>query len=343
MMQPVRYRVSFLTPAFLGNAKQSSQWRSPPFKALLRQWWRVVWAANHGYPEDTSTMREAEGRLFGNAWLERDFCKSFVRVRLSSWEVGKATSWAGIEQRPIFHPEVRQTKNQVGPHAYLGYGPLDGRGGTKFAKGVTGAIQAAEQATLSLAAPAEHISDILAALALINAYGTAGGRSRNGWGSLSLDSVGDSPALERRLAPWSRPWKAALKLDWPHAIGADDAGQPLVWRTTKTYADWKTLMRDLAILRVGLRTMFPFPNDKPPHRTPLDRHWLSYPITRHWTKQWNRDARLPNTLRFKVRPAADRPERLRGVVFHVPVPTAIALPAAWAGDRGSLDDHPSTP
>lgn len=36
------YRVSFNTPAFLGNAEQQAQWRTPPFKALLRQWWRVV-------------------------------------------------------------------------------------------------------------------------------------------------------------------------------------------------------------------------------------------------------------------------------------------------------------
>jgi hypothetical protein len=36
------YRVSFTTPAFLGDAEQNGQWRTPPFKALLRQWWRVA-------------------------------------------------------------------------------------------------------------------------------------------------------------------------------------------------------------------------------------------------------------------------------------------------------------
>ena len=36
-MQEMSYEVKFLTPAFLGNAEQSGQWRTPPFKALLRQ------------------------------------------------------------------------------------------------------------------------------------------------------------------------------------------------------------------------------------------------------------------------------------------------------------------
>lgn len=36
------YTVRFTTPAFLGNAEQAGQWRTPPFKALLRQWWRCA-------------------------------------------------------------------------------------------------------------------------------------------------------------------------------------------------------------------------------------------------------------------------------------------------------------
>jgi CRISPR-associated protein Cmr1 len=46
-MTQLRYRLTFLTPAFLGNAEQSAQWRTPPIKALLRQWWRVVYAGDH--------------------------------------------------------------------------------------------------------------------------------------------------------------------------------------------------------------------------------------------------------------------------------------------------------
>lgn len=41
-MKTFRYRLIFSTPAFLGNASQQGQWRTPPVKALLRQWWRVA-------------------------------------------------------------------------------------------------------------------------------------------------------------------------------------------------------------------------------------------------------------------------------------------------------------
>ena len=346
MMQRMKYRIRFLTPAFLGNAEQNGQWRTPPFKALLRQWWRVVWAEQHGFQGDISDMRRDEGQLFGNAWLKGQFCKSAIRIRLSVWETGQAKSWKGIEGQAVFHPEVQQTQNKVGPHAYLGYGPLDARGGTKFAEKVNAAIQAGEQATLSLAAPAKHMSDILSSLALIDAYGTAGGRSRNGWGSISLDPADGSPTLGSHLASWSRPWKEALKLDWPHAIGADDTDHPLVWRTEKTYGDWRGLMRDLAILKISIRTMFVFPpNVRPPHTQPLDRHWLSYPITRHGTKQWRGNARLPSSLRFKVRPDPDDPRRLRGVIFHVPClppkdfrPDSDAIEKVWRKAHQLLDE-----
>ncbi|OYV75217.1 MAG: hypothetical protein B7Z66_13795 [Chromatiales bacterium 21-64-14] len=36
-MKPLKYTVRFVTPAFLGNAEQTGQWRTPPFKALRRR------------------------------------------------------------------------------------------------------------------------------------------------------------------------------------------------------------------------------------------------------------------------------------------------------------------
>lgn len=230
----------------------------------------------------------------------------------------------------------------IDPLLYLGYGPLVFKGGTVLKSNA--AIQAGETAELSIAAPRVEIDDLRAALTLMDAYGTVGGRSRNGWGSLAVEpSDGTSgsdmartatPAAERdAIRRCIHPWGEALKLDWPHAIGRDDTG-PLVWRTAEPYDDWKELMRALAILKIGLRTMFVFPDARPPHPQPLDRHWLSYPITpKHSTTQWNRNARLPNSLRFKVRPDPDDPERLRGVVFHVP----CRPPAEFRPDSGAME------
>ena len=344
MFQQLHYRVRFTTPAFLGNAGQSGQWRTPPFKALLRQWWRVAYAAGRGFDVDVETMRRDEGRLFGNAWIDKAYCKSAVRIRLSRWDPGALKSWKDLEAQPVFHPEVQRTKYRVGPHAYLGYGPLDGRGGTALAKKVNAAIQAGETAELSIAVPEADADGVRAALALIDAYGAAGGRSRNGWGSLCLDPVDGSPAHDADPAACMRPWRAALKLDWAHCIGRDDAG-PLVWRTAQAYDDWGTAMRDLAVVKIGLRTMFVFRGGS--HPRPVERHWLSYPITTHGVGGW-RNKRLPNTLRFKVRP--DGEGRLRGVVYHAPClpprdfrPDDGAVGGVWRKVHGLLDELCAAP
>ena len=67
-----KFQVQFQTPAFLGDANQSGRWRTPPFKAQLRQWWRVAYAAQQQFAVNVREMREIEGRLFGHAWLEND-------------------------------------------------------------------------------------------------------------------------------------------------------------------------------------------------------------------------------------------------------------------------------
>ena len=259
-MQPMRqmkYEVEFLTPAFLGNAEQSGQWRTPPFKALLRQWWRVAVAEGFGY--DCRKLREEEGRLFGHAWLESDRNRdgnavharaSKVRIRLDRWDEGKETKvrWGDKEIRPpgwkIRHPEVRQP---IGPLLYLGYGPLETRrvpssGRSDFATVFkkNAAIQSGESANLSIAVPANHEDEMRAALALMNAYGAIGGRSRNGWGSFSLQPHDDaSPAPDVDLAQFARPWRDALDVDWVHALGLDGQ-RPLIWQTARTDADWET-------------------------------------------------------------------------------------------------------
>ena len=312
------YTVTFHTPAFLGDAEQNGRWRTPPFKALLRQWWRVAYAADHGFQVDLREMRRAEGLLFGHAWLEDDrdargrpvsARKGAIRIRLERWDTGKLTNWPAPDQN-VPHPEVKNREGRVvpvGSQLYLGYGPLT------FSKKTTlkanAAIQVGETARLSLAVPDKHVPLIDRSLWLIDHFGAIGGRSRNGWGSFSLAPIGETPPLNGRLP--ARPWHEALGLDWPHAIGADDA--PLIWQT-RVFDDWKPLMRELAIIKIGLRTQFPFNTGKnAPH--PEARHWLSHPVTKHNVGQWGQ-ARLPNSLRFKVR--SDGHGKFVGVTFHVP-------------------------
>jgi CRISPR-associated protein Cmr1 len=333
-MKKLEYRVSFTTPAFLGNAEQAAQWRTPPFKALLRQWWRVAYAAHRHYRVDVANMRRDEGLLFGHAWLDDDHGesgqkvaarRSEVRIKLNSWSKGNLTRWEPLPA--VSHPEV---SFPVDSGLYLGYGPVVlGYGPVVLPRGrrqptlkANAAIQAGDSAILSLAFP-EAYSDVMdAALRLMDRYGTVGGRCRNGWGSISLIPLTDTPKLAGDTP--SRAWRDALAMDWPHAVGKDDKGI-LAWQT-KVCADWKQLMRELAIIKIGVRTQFEFRLDSVAgdrqtqrginHGRAQPRHWLSYPVTNHSVSPWGNNARLPNGLRFKARPTSEG--KLAGVIFHVP-------------------------
>ncbi|PJF46145.1 MAG: hypothetical protein CUN48_15290, partial [Candidatus Thermofonsia Clade 3 bacterium] len=154
-----------------------------------------------------------------------------------------------------------------------------------------------------------------------------GGRSRNGWGSYELLPApeGGSGAERKRLP--LRLWSDCLALDWPHAIGQDEKG-PLIWKTAE-HDDWKSLMRTLAIVKIGLRTQLRFTTGRgAPH--PEERHWLAYPVTNHDVRTWNA-LRLPNQLRFKVRRTEGG--KLIGVIFHMP----HLPPAAFAPNRTAIE------
>ena len=102
-MKVLEYTLRFDTPAFLGNAEQNAQWRTPPIKALLRQWWRVAYAADKNFAVNLADMRREEGLLFGHAWLDDDWDdkgnkfagrKSRVLIRLDQVSDNEQPGWA---------------------------------------------------------------------------------------------------------------------------------------------------------------------------------------------------------------------------------------------------------
>ncbi|MEX0618062.1 MAG: hypothetical protein WDZ76_04830 [Pseudohongiellaceae bacterium] len=298
-MKTLEYTLRFITPAFLGNAEQNGQWRTPPFKALLRQWWRVAYAAEQGFRMDTAAiaeMRKKEGMLFGHAWLEGDrddkgskvaARKSLVRIRLDDWSLGK------LNQAPVIGA-VAMGKNQIPGALYSGYGPVvpgPMKAGPKLK--ANAAIQSEEKALFRIAFP--EGAGIEEAITLINAYGALGGRSRNGWGSFELK--GDIPAPK----DFARDWKEAMQLDWPHALGKDENGD-LVWESSPQ-SKWEDAMKLLAQARADMRRAVP------------DRLMLAYPDTRDTMKGWGKNDRVPNSLRFKVRSGG---KQFIALIFHMP-------------------------
>jgi len=318
----LRYKVKFITPAFLGNAEQKGQWRTPPFKALLRQWWRVAYAKTVDY--DVNRLRAAEARLFGSASDEgngKSSGKSRVRLRLEEWKKSSLEKWQSQDIK-VFHKEVGSGGRKIGSQLYLGYGPLEynkekgvALRGTKDGKPITYMTELSA-IELKISVP-DNCEELRFALQLINWFGTIGGRSRNGWGSFMLAShegTEEFPKfpdtrseLERHLGNTFRPLTDCLELDWPHAIGTDDRG-PLVWKT-ESHDRWEDVMKDLAEIKIAFRTALPFRGAN----TAEDRHILSYPVTNH--NVLGNNERLANQVRFKVIQERDK---CTGLIFQLP-------------------------
>lgn len=328
-MQKLIYKVKFVTPAFLGGADQTAQWRTPPFKALLRQWWRVAYAPKVNY--NITNLRQYEAALFGSASDETGTTsgKSHVRLRLSHWKNGGMQTWRGCGS--VYHPEVRDGQN-VGADLYLGYGPVSFRSGQGTVLGTvrdTGVQRTAiepetEDAKLMIGVSDEYEAEIRLAMQLVAWFGTLGSRSRNGWGALEISPISPTPAIppltREVLKDFTRNLSRCLELDWAHAIGSDEKG-PLVWRTTSKKGSWRDVIMDLARVKIAFRTALPLTTG---HGQFQDRHLLAYPVTNHNVANWGNQARLANQLRFKVAKTGDN--RWQGIIAHLP----CALPGELA-------------
>lgn len=319
-MDKINYDIQFNGPGFLGDAEQKSAWRTPPFKALIQHWWRIAVAKEHGY--DWRKIRESEGRLFGHAWLDNGSwaMRSRVRIKLEHQNRGLLTQWPNSSaNNKVTHPEVKDKNTgklrPMAPETYLAYGPLHFRDGLVHSP----AIKAEEKNQFTLIYPKQDQATFKQVMQLIHSFGTLGGRSRNGWGSINLQGDGiQSEYIFQPLQNVSRPLSECLKLDWPHAIGADEQGSLLIWQTQER-DNWQLVIKDLAQTKIKFRTDLPFPNAKPGEFE--QRHLLAYPVTNHKINAWGNTGRLANQLRFKV--ARTGGNKFIGIIFHLP----CALPS----------------
>lgn len=325
-MMETSYTVRFVTPAFLGDAHQRARWRTPPFKSLIRQWWRV--AAAKGLAYDWKRLREKEGALFGHAWLDNWAMRSGLRILLDNWQEGGMNNWK--EESNVKHPEVKML---VDAYLYLGYGPLnyDKVKKTTVLKNSAPCIAPDETATLTLQYAEGQAETVRETLKLVQVFGTIGGRSRNGWGSFVLEGkdvktpqeIMDSSFFSRSCLGL----QACLRLDWPHAVGMDNHG-PLVWRS-EPCGSWKEAQMKLAKIKIAFRTSCSLSKNNGPHNLVIDeRHFLSYPVTHHPVNGWGSE-RLANQMRFKVLPWSGG--QLVALVYHLPHRMPDVLMAKYKG------------
>jgi CRISPR-associated protein Cmr1 len=326
-MKTLEYKVMFTTPAFLGNAEQSGQWRTPPFKALLRQWWRV--AEVRGGKPDVGKLHSREGTLFGRA-ADEGTTASQVRLRVD-WREKKdslisAARWKVDTGEKVRHDEAEKAGFKVDAALYLGYGPLDAdKSKGHYLKRESAVAPGARPRVLKLEVPPSEEQRFRDVVRLAHAFGALGSRCRNGWGSLHFDEGGLTPGeLSSMLDPanragrdwlrgFSRDWKQALQADWCHALGRDETGL-LLWRT-EAMAKWEDVLKTLAEVKIAFRTQFHF-NGRGPHSVLCDRQILAYPVTtNHALVAWGRKARSANQILFKVLPDG---KKFVGLVAHLP-------------------------
>ncbi|MGC8917601.1 MAG: hypothetical protein ACP5NF_11560 [Thermoanaerobaculum sp.] len=277
------WTLELATPAFLGGADKSSEWRTASLKTLIRRWWRIVHAREIGYC--FHKLREDEGRLLGHSWLEDSVpgakkthvwsFRSPIVVRLEPLD----GSWRGTllrhqwrkvenEKLKVDHPWVTPKKTmerssqggaRISPLLYLGYGPVGA--GTIT---VPSALQPGSKARILLvqrSAANDHFwnDELPSVFEGIALFGTIGSRSRNGWGSLILvpDTLPNLDQLRERLFTFankfSRPLDECLQEEWPHAIARVDSGMG-VWILEKPQKTWQEAMAEIARLKIAIYT-----------------------------------------------------------------------------------------
>ena len=333
-MLTLHYTLSFNTPAFLGNAEQQAQWRTPPIKALLRQWWRVVQASTLAHPYDLGAMRRDEGELFGVAAdRQGESSQSWVRLRLAHWDAGT------LDQARWPRKEIRDLP--VGPgrsvpaDVYIGLGPVlaaskkENRPQPMLGRTAI-APDTGNELWLSLdrRMASSQRAELAAALSLCQWFGTVGSRSRNGWGSLTLagDDIGGMPT-SAAIQPYLRPLRECFDTDWPHAIGADCDG-PLVW-TGRAVKNWREAVLSLAQIRLAVRTAA----KKIGRNHDISANQLiAYPVMQSANSAWGTQERFASPLRLKVHKT---PAGLVPLAVHLP----CALPAVLFGKLDSSDQR----
>ncbi|HOE41082.1 MAG TPA: hypothetical protein PLB25_05570 [Rhodoferax sp.] len=346
-MRELSYQLSFNTPAFLGNAEQQAQWRTPPFKALLRQWWRVVKAADLGY--DHREMLRLENSLFGSAGDDAGGGRSKVQLRLSTWDTGTLTSLPHMATQQHSEVKNRQTGQlmSVGTDVYLGFGPVTTHGNRNAI------APEGPPMTFKLRCPDAEAGTLRKAMQLAAWFGSVGSRARNGWGSLHIEGeglLGFEGLCDSGLALQSAPRSLSAALtdrlagEWPHALGLCTDGRPAVWRVFADkklnaegkliftgFKEWKSVLERLAALKIGFRTRFKLSSGSPHNRVEA-RHVLAYPVTNHGLAGLP-NARLASQMRFKV--AKNRDGQYFGLITHLP----SAMPKAFF-DRSQVTQLP---
>lgn len=273
------YTLELITPAFLGGYDQSAEWRTAGIKALIRQWWRVVYVAEHGV--NVADMRQAEGQRFGVAAGPKDSYKAAVQIRFDELPKAPSAIVSGIKG---------DSNNAL---QYLGFGPFVQVDKPSNRLALTAGSNSKIKFKIILKALNEQQlkqfeHEIDQTMALLHQFGTLGSRASNGWGSVHVSGELRS---DLDLHRYTKNFQACMTADWKQAIASDSSGL-MLWQS-KPCADWESAMRALKTVRkedqnslakdMGLRPVINGPTLKPKN----DNRWpnqFSFKVVKQGTQ-----------------------------------------------------------
>jgi CRISPR-associated protein Cmr1 len=255
IMKDQTFTLKFATPAFLGDAEQNGVWRTPPIKALLRQWWRVAWVAYAAQNKiDIAKMRHDEGVLFGHAWLEDDSDEHGKKVPARKSQVRLRLDPPGTRLR---HGWTHGTQQGVSPlsdgldTSYAWFGIIKRGNNLPDRTGIKADHKEEGVRVLRLAVPDANMERFEEVISLINAFGLLGSRSRGGWGALHVENV--RSLSQDDMNRYARPLSDCLTRDWPASLAVDDKGI-CIWHSKESYSSWDRAMKFIATERKRVRS-----------------------------------------------------------------------------------------
>lgn len=179
-LESQEYEVEIVTPLFLGGADpKKAELRAPSIKGALRFWWRALYGS-----DDLEDMKRREAEIFGSPEG-----KSAVIIQLVNITECKPVL-NNIPRGRTFtiHSSSRNKDMTLGIIDYLAYGLH------KYQKGqgnvyIKEHIQPREKFKIRLFLKHNNFEQVLTAFNILIGYGGLGARSRNGFGSVTVDKT----------------------------------------------------------------------------------------------------------------------------------------------------------
>ena len=173
-MQPFEAKFKIVRPMFMfGTGNSKVELRAPSIKGALRFWWRAL---ARGKFNELSEMKDEEARTFGS----------------SNQAVGQSKVLVSIRDERLKYSQNQQLFRNP-PLAYVGYG-LSANKNVEYVETGTFTVSGLLRSDKNL--DEKLLFDAFKVMGLI---GGIGGRSRRGWGSLTLQS------LDKGTGLWTAP------------------------------------------------------------------------------------------------------------------------------------------